>query len=75
MRPFDVSPNFPFRISEIMRDYYLQTWYIQVASRVAEQFKTWDLRKLGNIGKMSKLHRMINENFVNPSKKLLKNRN
>ena len=25
-----------------MGDYYLQTWYIRVASRVAEHFKTYD---------------------------------
>ena len=30
-----------------------------VASRVAERLKTKDLRKLGNIRKVSKLHRMI----------------
>ena len=42
-----------------MCDYYLETWYIRVASRVANQPKTDDLRKLGNIKKVSKLHRMI----------------
>ena len=36
----------------------LQTWYIPVASQVAERFKTKDLRKLGNIRKVSKPHRM-----------------
>ena len=36
LRIFDVLPNFPFTTSEPMRDYYLQTWYIRVASRVAE---------------------------------------
>ena len=39
-------------------------WYMQVASRGAEQLKvlvskTWGLRKLGNIRKISKLHRTI----------------
>ena len=33
--------------------------YIQVASRVAKRLKTYDLRKLGNIRKVSKLHRII----------------
>ena len=33
------------------------TWYMGVASRVAERLK--DLRKLGNIKKMPKPHRMI----------------
>ena len=63
--------------------WYLWTWYIRIASRVAERLKTEDLRKLWNIGKVSKLHRMIalcpvpllNQKFVNTSKKLLKNRN
>ena len=34
-----------------MRNYYLLTWYMGVASLVAEQRKTWDLRKLGHIRK------------------------
>ena len=33
---FFVSPNFPFTASETMRDYYLQTRYIQVASRATK---------------------------------------
>ena len=40
---FDVLPIFPFNTSETMGDYYLQPWYIQVASRVALR-----LRILGN---------------------------
>ena len=40
LRLFDVLPNFPFTTSEAMRDYYLQTWYIRVASRVAEGLKS-----------------------------------
>ena len=42
-----------------MRDYYLQTWYIGVASRVPERVKTYDPRKLGNIRKVSKPQKMI----------------
>ena len=68
LRIFDVLPNFSFTTSETMCDYYLQTWYIRVASRVAEQLKTWDLRKLGNIRKLSKLHRMIAQYPVSPPK-------
>ena len=34
-------------------------WYIGVAWQAAEQLKTWDLRKLGNIRKSSKSHRTI----------------
>ena len=40
LRLFDVLSNFSFTTSEKMRDYYLETWYIKVASRVAEQLKT-----------------------------------
>ena len=40
LRLFDILPNFPFNTSETMRDYYLQTWYLHVASRVAQQLKT-----------------------------------
>ena len=36
-RLFDVLPNFPFPTSETMGDYYLQTWYIRVASRVVKR--------------------------------------
>ena len=57
LRLFGVLPNFPFTSSETMRDYYLQTWHTQVASRVAELLK--DLRKLVNIRKVSKFHGMI----------------
>ena len=54
---------------------------MRVASPAAEKLKTYDLRKLGNIRKLSKLHRMRasppcqNEHFVNTNKKLLKGRN
>ena len=40
MKLFDVLPNFPFTTSETMRDYYLQTWYVLVASQGAELLKT-----------------------------------
>ena len=59
LRLFDVLPNIPFTTSETMSDYYLYTWYIRVASRVAKRLKTSDLSKLGNIRKVSRLHRMI----------------
>ena len=42
-----------------MGDYYFLTWYKRVALRVKERLKTWDLRKLGNIREVCKLHRMI----------------
>ena len=35
LRLFDVLPNFSLTTSETMGDYYLPTWYIPVASRVA----------------------------------------
>ena len=56
---FDVLTNFPFTTSETMRDYDLHKCYTRVVSRVAEQLKTYDLRKLGNIRKVSKPHEMI----------------
>ena len=59
VRLFDVLPNFLFTTSETMGYYYLQAWHIRVASRVAEQLKTQNLRKLGNIRKVSKLHPVI----------------
>ena len=40
LRLFNVLPNFPLTASETMGDYYLQTWYIRAASRVAERLKT-----------------------------------
>ena len=57
MRLLDVLPY--FTTSEKMRSYYLQTWYIWIASRVVTRLKTLDLRKLGNIRKVTELHRMI----------------
>ena len=83
MRLSNVLPNFPFITGETMGNYYFWTCYIRVVSRVAELLKIYDLRKLGNIRKLSKLHRMIasalclcqNEIFVNSSQKLLKNKN
>ena len=42
--------------SETMRDYYLESWYVRVASWLA---KAYYPRKLGNIRKVFKLHRMI----------------
>ena len=58
LRLFDVLPNFNFTTSERMGNYYLYIWYIGVASPVAEQLKTGDLRKIENIRKLSKAHRM-----------------
>ena len=59
LRLLDVLPNFLFTTSETMGHYYLETQYVRVASQVAERLKTEDLRKLGNIRKLSKLHGMI----------------
>ena len=56
---FWYSTNFRFTTGETVCDYYLQTWYIRVASPLAERFKTWDLRKLRDIRKPSKLQRII----------------
>ena len=45
LRVFDVSSNFLFITSEVMRDYYLETRYRRVASKVTERLR---LRILGN---------------------------
>ena len=37
-----------------MGDYYILNWYIQIAEGV----KTYELRKLGKIKKLSKFHRV-----------------
>ena len=63
-RLFDILPNFPFTTSETMCNYYLYTGYIQFASRVAKRFKTQDLKKLGDIRRVSKLHRIIPQSAV-----------
>ena len=54
LRLFDALPNFAFTTSEMIGDYYLWTCYIRDTSRVVERLKTYDLRKLGNIRKVSK---------------------
>ena len=59
LRLFDVSSNFPFTASETMGDYYLETSCIRVASRFAKRLKIYNLRKLQNIKRVAKLHRMI----------------
>ena len=51
LRLFDVLTKFVKRCAIIT--------YIRVASRVAERLKIWDLRKLGNIRKVSKLQKLI----------------
>ena len=66
-RLLDVLRNFPFTTSEKMHDYYLLTWYTRVVERVAELVKTMDLRKLGNIRKVPKIHRMIAQCPAAPS--------
>ena len=59
LRLFDVLPIISFTTSETICGYYLQTWYMRAASRVAGRLNTQDLRKLGNIKKLSKIHRML----------------
>ena len=57
LRLLNVLPDFPLTASETMRN--SETWYILLAPRVVKQLKTYNLKKLGNIRKKSKLHRMI----------------
>ena len=59
MRLFDVLPDFYFSTSETTGDYYLETWYIRVSSRIAKRLKTEDLGKLKHTRKLSLFHRMI----------------
>ena len=68
MRLSDVLLIFPFTTSETMGDCYLKTWYIWVASRVAERLKTSGLKKLGNIRKVSKTHWMTAQRPAPPPK-------
>ena len=65
MRVFDVIPNFA---NEKMDGYYLRAWYLRAASRVVKLLKTKNLKKLENIKKVSKLHRMIAQCLVSHSK-------
>ena len=58
-RHFDVLPHFFFSTSEMMCDYYLQTWNIRVSSRVAKGLQTKGFRKLWKIRKVSQPNRMI----------------
>ena len=69
---------------QVKRSAIISNSNIRVASRVSERLKTYDLRKLGKIRKISKLHRIKkpgaqsssqSRNFVDTSKRLLKNRN
>ena len=59
VRLFYVLANFSFTTSETIGDFYLETCYIGISSQVAKGLETEDLRKIGKIKKLSKLHRMI----------------
>ena len=68
LRLLEVLPNFHSTTIKTMRDYYLYTWFIRVASRVAERLQSCDLRKLGKIRKVPKLHKMIAQSpFILPA--------
>ena len=54
LRLFDSLANFPFTTSEAKYD-LLITWYIPVALQVAKHLKTYDLTRLVNMRKISKL--------------------
>ena len=59
LRLFDVFTNISFTASERCAVITYKHSIMRVASRVVERLKTLDLWKLGNIRKVSKLHRMI----------------
>ena len=48
-----------FTTSETMCVYCFLTWYVQVPSWSCKRLKTYNLSKLGNITRVSKLHKMI----------------
>ena len=52
---FNVLAKFPFNTSKVGNNIQHSKDTIQVVSRFAQQIKTQNLRKLGNIGKRSKL--------------------
>ena len=54
MKLFDGWANFALTTSETKRRLLDINWYTQVASQDGKQLKTKDLRKLGNIMKISK---------------------
>ena len=43
LRLFDILSDFPFTTSQTMGGYYLSTWYIQVALRVAQRLKAQEM--------------------------------
>ena len=64
LRLFDGLANFPFTTSGhqtriIKVQLLVINWYIRAASGVAKLLKGYNLRKLGNIRKTLKLHRII----------------
>ena len=56
LRLFDILPNFPFTTSETMA---IITYKYGIYELPNDLNDLPDLRKLGNIRKLSKLHRMI----------------
>ena len=57
LRLFDGRANFPFTRSE--RSVVISNILLRVASRLAEQLKTWNLTKLGDIRKISKFIELL----------------
>ena len=58
MRDFDVWQIVHVSTNEWWLLVINMVWYIPIASRVVERPKTSDLKKLGNIKKLSKLHEL-----------------
>ena len=59
LRLFDVLPNFPLTTSETMRNFNYKHGKYEMPHKLLNDLRFNDLRKLGNIRKVSKLHRMI----------------
>ena len=58
-RLFHVLTNFPFTTSETMRDYYYKHGIYKLPQELPNDLRLKYLRKLGNIRKVSKLHKMV----------------
>ena len=81
---YNVLVQIPVATSKAKLDMQYNKLGVQVAPRVAERLKTWDLRKLGNIGKILNSGGHIAHcpdipfqklNFGNSSQKTRKSRN
>ena len=55
MKHLDILVQVPFATSKVVLDIWYKKHCIRVALRVAKRLKAYDLRKLGNIGNITKM--------------------